>query len=149
VLHPERGKLWKVEHGARGGDEINIARLQQLRLARDQLRACLLRRLHRLSRPCAIGWAQREKADASPKISGVALEAMAWLVVRRDQDGNLDVLRMPDGRSPAWELSEAAADAAIAHVQRDHRKVHGQSYWKLHYPRGALRAFLKANNIRV
>ena len=78
-----------------------------------------------------------------------SLEAMAWLVVRRDQDGNLDVLRMPDGRSPAWELSEAEADDILAYVQREHRKVHGQSYWKLSYHRGTLRTFLKANNIRV
>src|SRR5688572_16483959 len=26
TLHPETGELWEVEHGARGGDEINIAR---------------------------------------------------------------------------------------------------------------------------
>jgi len=26
TLHPETGDLWEVEHGARGGDEINIAR---------------------------------------------------------------------------------------------------------------------------
>ncbi|MFN4297101.1 MAG: PQQ-dependent sugar dehydrogenase [Brevundimonas sp.] len=26
ALHPETGELWAVEHGARGGDEINIAR---------------------------------------------------------------------------------------------------------------------------
>ncbi|MGF1650782.1 MAG: PQQ-dependent sugar dehydrogenase [Hyphomicrobiaceae bacterium] len=26
ALHPETGELWTVEHGARGGDEINIAR---------------------------------------------------------------------------------------------------------------------------
>ena len=56
---------------------------------------------------------------------------------------------MPDGSRPAWELSEVQADSVIAYVQRDHRKVHGQSYWKLSYPQGTLRAFLKANNIRV
>jgi len=26
ALHPETGELWEVEHGARGGDELNIAR---------------------------------------------------------------------------------------------------------------------------
>lgn len=26
ALHPETGELWAIEHGARGGDEINIAR---------------------------------------------------------------------------------------------------------------------------
>ena len=26
TLHPQTGELWEVEHGARGGDEINIAR---------------------------------------------------------------------------------------------------------------------------
>jgi glucose/arabinose dehydrogenase len=26
VLHPETGELWEVEHGTRGGDEINISR---------------------------------------------------------------------------------------------------------------------------
>jgi hypothetical protein len=77
------------------------------------------------------------------------LKAEAWLVVRRDHDGNLDVLRMPDAVSPAWELTEAEADAAIAYVQREHRKVHGQSYWKLSYRQGGLGAFLKANNIRI
>jgi hypothetical protein len=55
----------------------------------------------------------------------MSLEAKAWLGVRRDQDGNPDVLAMPDGIRPAWELSQAEADAAIPHVQRDHRKVHG------------------------
>lgn len=78
----------------------------------------------------------------------MSLGAAAWLAVRRDHDGNLDLLRMPDG-SLAWELSEAEADEMLAYVQRDHRKVHGQSYWKLSYPQGTLRAFLKANNIRV
>lgn len=78
----------------------------------------------------------------------MGLGAAAWLAVRRDHDGNLDLLRMPDG-SLAWELSEAEADEMLAYVQRDHRKVHGQSYWKLSYPQGTLRAFLKANNIRV
>ncbi|MDX5331691.1 MAG: PQQ-dependent sugar dehydrogenase, partial [Caulobacteraceae bacterium] len=24
VLHPETGKLWEIEHGARGGDELNV-----------------------------------------------------------------------------------------------------------------------------
>ncbi len=42
------GKLWTVEHGARGGDEINIARgRQELRLAGDHLRPRLLRRQDR------------------------------------------------------------------------------------------------------
>jgi hypothetical protein len=79
----------------------------------------------------------------------VKLEAEAWLAVRRDHDDNLVLLRMPDGSSPASGLSEAEADSVLAHVQRDHRKVHGQSYWKLRYPRGTLGIFLKANNIRV
>jgi hypothetical protein len=76
-------------------------------------------------------------------------DSMAWLAVRRDHDGNLDVLRLPDGGRFAWDLTEAQADAAIASVQSAHRKVHGQSYWKLSYPRGTLRAFLKANTIRA
>ena len=29
ALHPETGELWEVEHGTRGGDEINIARKGQ------------------------------------------------------------------------------------------------------------------------
>ena len=73
----------------------------------------------------------------------------AWLAVRRDHDGNLDVLRMPDGTGFAWELTEAEADAVIAQVQSDHRKVHGQSYWKMSYARGTLGAFLRANAIRA
>jgi hypothetical protein len=72
-----------------------------------------------------------------------------WLALRRDHDGNLDVLRIPDGQRFAWELTEAEADAVIAHVQSSHRKVHGQSYWKLRYPKGTLGRFLKANNIRT
>jgi hypothetical protein len=75
-------------------------------------------------------------------------EAEAWLAVRRDHDGNLDVLRLADGRF-AWGLTEDQADAVIAHVQSSHRKVHGQSYWKLAYIKGTLRTFLKANNIRA
>ena len=57
-------------------------------------------------------------------------------------------LRMADGRF-AWEIAEDQADAVIAHVQSSHRKVHGQSYWKLAYIKGTLRTFLKANNIRA
>jgi hypothetical protein len=37
-------------------------------------------------------------------------------VVRRDHDGNLDLLRMQDGNRPAWELSEGDADNVLAHV---------------------------------
>jgi hypothetical protein len=76
-------------------------------------------------------------------------EPTAWLAVRRDHDGNLDVLRLPGGIGFAWELTEAEADAVIAQVQSDHRKVHGQSYWKMSYPRGTLRAFLRDNAIRA
>jgi hypothetical protein len=79
----------------------------------------------------------------------MTVEGEAWLVVRRDHYGNLDLLRMPDGERPAWELSEALADDVLTYEQRDHRKVHGQSYWKLSYPLGSLGDFLKANNIRV
>jgi hypothetical protein len=76
-------------------------------------------------------------------------ERRSWLAVRRDHDGNLVVLKMPDGGSFAWDLTEAEADAVIAHVQSSHRKVHGQSYWKLSYPTGTLGAFLKANDVRA
>jgi hypothetical protein len=44
---------------------------------------------------------------------------------------------------------EAEAEAVIAQVQSHHRKVHGQSYWKMSYPRGTLGAFLRANAIRA
>jgi hypothetical protein len=40
-------------------------------------------------------------------------------------------------------------DAAIAHVQLGHLKTHGQSYWKLSYPKGTLGAFLDANGIQA
>jgi hypothetical protein len=76
-------------------------------------------------------------------------EARVWLAVRRDHDGNLDVLRMPGGARYAWELTEAEADAVLVWVQSTHRKVHGQSYWKLSYRRGTLGTFLKANTIRA
>jgi hypothetical protein len=75
-------------------------------------------------------------------------EAEAWLAVRRDHDGNLDILRMPGGGF-AWELTEAQAEAVIADVKRRQRKTHGQSYWKLAYAEGTLKAFLKTNNIRA
>ena len=26
ALHPETGKVWEVEHGPRGGDELNIVK---------------------------------------------------------------------------------------------------------------------------
>ena len=40
---PDTGQLWEVEHGPRGGDELNIARSRpQLRLAGDRLRPPLL-----------------------------------------------------------------------------------------------------------
>jgi hypothetical protein len=68
--------------------------------------------------------------------------------VRRDHDGNMVVLKVTDGGSFAWELTEAEADSVIARVQRRHRKVHGQSYWKLSYAKGALGAFLEAHGIR-
>ena len=39
ALNPTTGELWEVEHGTRGGDEINIvAQGQGLRLADDRLR---------------------------------------------------------------------------------------------------------------
>ena len=39
TLHPTTGELWEVEHGTRGGDELNIvAQGQGLRLADDRLR---------------------------------------------------------------------------------------------------------------
>ena len=39
ALNPATGKLWTIEHGARGGDEINVPRSrQELRLAGDHLR---------------------------------------------------------------------------------------------------------------
>lgn len=66
----------------------------------------------------------------------------------RDHDGNRDVLRKPDGVGFAWEMTEAQADALIAHVQSTHWKEHGQSYW-LCYRKGALRTSLKTNKIRV
>ena len=74
-------------------------------------------------------------------------ESNVWLAARRDHDGNLDVLRMPGGARFAWDLTEAEADAVIAWVQSTHRKAHGQSYWKLSYPKGTLSTFLKANTI--
>jgi hypothetical protein len=78
----------------------------------------------------------------------MASKAEAWLAVRHDQDGNLDILRTPDGGF-AWELTETQADAVIAHIQRSHRKAHGHSYWKLAYLEGTLGAFLEANKIRA
>jgi hypothetical protein len=78
----------------------------------------------------------------------MGVETEAWLVVRRDHDGNLDVLRMPDGTRFAWELTETQADAVIAALQSLQRKPHGQSYWRLSYRQGELHAFLKNNNIR-
>ena len=45
ALHPSTGQLWTLEHGARGGDELNHPRGgQELRLAGDHLRRGLLRR---------------------------------------------------------------------------------------------------------
>ena len=45
ALHPTTGELWEVEHGTRGGDEINIvAQGQGLRLADDRLRHRIPRR---------------------------------------------------------------------------------------------------------
>ena len=45
ALHPETGQLWTVEHGARGGDELNHpGGGEELRLAGDHLRARLLGR---------------------------------------------------------------------------------------------------------
>ena len=47
ALHPTTGELWEVEHGTRGGDEINIvAQGQGLRLADDRLRHRVPRRAH-------------------------------------------------------------------------------------------------------
>ncbi len=80
--------------------------------------------------------------------SSPAPETM-WLAARRDHDGNYDLLRMPDGESPAWDLTEAQADAALAHVEGMQRKVHGQSYWKFAYPAGGRTEFLRERGIRV
>ncbi len=73
---------------------------------------------------------------------------MLWLAVRRDHDGNYDVLKMPDGRSYAWDLDEATAASVIEHVENTQLKIHGQSYWKLSYRRGQRQAFLQARSIR-
>src|SRR5262245_44175490 len=88
---------------------------------------------------------------ASPIEGAAQMEAdpKSWLAIRRDHHGNQDMLKMPDGERFAWELTEAEADAVIAYVQSSHRKPHGQSYWKLSYPKGTLGAFLKASNIRA
>ena len=76
-------------------------------------------------------------------------EPRSWLAVRRDHHGNQVMLKTPDGERFAWELTEAEAEAVIAHVQSNHRKLHGQSYWKLSYPKGTLGGFLKTNNIQA
>jgi hypothetical protein len=73
---------------------------------------------------------------------------IVYLATRRDHAGNHDVLMREDGTSYAWNLSEAEADGVIEHTQRNHRKPHGQSYWKWAYPKGTLREFLKKEGIR-
>jgi hypothetical protein len=57
-------------------------------------------------------------------------------------------VRLARGSSASPHPEVEADNGAVAYVQRDHRKVHRQSYWKLRYLQGGLRAFLKANNIR-
>jgi hypothetical protein len=76
-------------------------------------------------------------------------EPQARLAVRRDLHGNTNLPRIRDGSRYARELTEAVVDAAIAHVQLGHLKTHGQSYWKLSYPKGTLGAFLDANGIQA
>lgn len=73
-----------------------------------------------------------------------------WLAVRRDHDGNLDVLKKEDGISFAYNLnSEEEAKAIIAHTTRAHTKVHGQEYWPMCYKPGTLKSFLREHRIRV
>ena len=67
ALNPATGKLWTIEHGARGGDEINVpAGRQELRLAGDHLRPRLHlpqdRRGHR-TRPA---WSSRSTTGTPP-----------------------------------------------------------------------------------
>lgn len=75
-------------------------------------------------------------------------DEIMWLAARRDHDGNYDLLRMPDGTSPACDLTEAEANAAVAHVKGMQRKVHGQSYWTFSYPAGGRAAFMREKRIR-
>ena len=66
TLHPTTGELWEVEHGTRGGDELNIvAQGQGLRLADDRLR-------HRVSGPARSPAASsRRKGWSSRSTTGI------------------------------------------------------------------------------
>ena len=66
ALHPATGELWEVEHGTRGGDEVNIvAQGQGLRLADDRVR-------HRVSGPLRSPAASsRRKAWSSRSTTGI------------------------------------------------------------------------------
>ena len=56
TLHPTTGELWEVEHGTRGGDELNVvAQGQGLRVADDCLRHRVPRRPDHRRHPAAGG----------------------------------------------------------------------------------------------
>ena len=81
----------------------------------------------------------------------MAVVTLKWLVYRRDQHGNLDVVKLPIwGRERyCWNLSQSEADKAIADLHGKQSKPHGQMYDKFAYPDGTLHSFLAKRGIRV
>ena len=77
AIHPQTGVPWLHEHGARGGDEVNVVRPgRELRLAGDHLRHRLLRRADRR------GHAQGGHGAADPLL-GALDRAFGHGVLRR------------------------------------------------------------------
>ena len=74
ALNPTTGELWTAEHGARGGDEVNIpAEGQELRLARHLLRRRLFRREDRRGHREGRAWSSRSITGTRPsRPSGMA-----------------------------------------------------------------------------
>ena len=63
-----------------------------------------------------------------------------WLAYREDNRGNRYLIA-------AGLSDEAAADAKIGCITANHRKPHGQEYYKARYPEDALRATIERLNI--
>ena len=88
ALH-SRGQLWTVEHGARGGDELNNpAAGQELRLADHHLR-------HRLLRAPASAWARPSRGWSSRSTTGIRSS-------RRRARPSTRATRSPTGRATCW-----------------------------------------------
>ena len=106
AVHPGSGKLWTVEHGARGGDEINIPQAGKMpRLAGDYLR-------HRATRARVSAKARDEGRDgATDLLLGSIHRALRYSITR--------VTGSRHGERVCW-CARGGARVAVGARRREH-----------------------------